>query len=417
MKAIHLILPFLLISNFVFSQDISQKDISKKTLIDFEKVKEDFNELLFNIKNHYPYLNEGNISLQCVKDYYSEQIKDLKTLEDVVLFFEFILMEFHDNHFTLNINNKRSYRIFAPIFLKYKNESFFIENVWSSQIKNLDVNILNAEILSFNGVEFSKEIEDFPIQCANKNNQKIKEWIANKIIFGTYNAPRVLKLKLKNNSIYTLDLDKIVLKKSKSLLSAEVVDNTGIISIHNSLGNNNLIKEFDNVLDSLSETKAIILDLRNTLNGGNTYVAKGIMSRFINKEKAYQKHSLIESYDNCTKIKRTFIEYVSPRGKHYSKPLIVLVGRWTGSMGEGLAIGLDGLNRAKIVGTEMRKLLGAVYTIPLKNFSFAYNMPTEKLFHINNTARENFTPKHYINQINLDNDIFINKALKLLFKN
>jgi carboxyl-terminal processing protease len=100
------------------------------------------------------------------------------------------------------------------------------------------------------------------------------------------------------------------------------------------LGNNNLIKEFDKALDSLLETKAIILDLRNTLNGGNTYVAKGIMSRFISKEKAYQKHSLLESYTFGLKIKRTFVEYVSPRGKQYQKPLIVLVGRWTGSMGK-----------------------------------------------------------------------------------
>ena len=143
-------------------------------------------------------------------------------------------------------------------------------------------------------------------------------------------------------------------------------------------------------------------------------MAKGIMSRFVSLEKPYQKHSLFESYDNQPKIKRSFVEYVAPRGKQYKKPLVVLVGRWTGSMGEGLTIGLDGVQRATVIGTEMQKLKGAVYTIPFKNFNFAYNMPAEKLFHINGTARENFIPKNYINQNNVDTDTFLKKALSIL---
>ena len=40
-----------------------------------------------------------------------------------------------------------------------------------------------------------------------------------------------------------------------------------------------------------------------------------------------------------------------------ASPVVVLVDHWTGSMGEGIAIGMDGLKRATIVGTEMAGLL------------------------------------------------------------
>lgn len=411
MKFRFLLLISLLISTITYPQ---KKEIQPK--IDYKKVEQDFESLLNNIKSFYPYLNEKVVDINCIRTYYSKQIQNLKTIQEVVLFFELITMEFYDDHFTINTSNNKSYRLSAPIYLSLEKDKIVVENVWTSNINNQKANILKAEVLSFNGVDFSKAIEDFPIQCADKRNPQVRSWIANKIIYGTYNQPRVVKLKLKDSSIFKLDLDKIILKKTSELLSTKIVDNIGIITINNSLGNNELISAFDKVLDELSDTNAFILDLRNTVSGGNTYVAKGILSRFVSQEKPYQKHSLFESYNHQPKIKRSFVEYVTPRGKQYKKPLVVLAGRWTGSMGEGLTIGFDGLQRATIVGSEMRKLNGAVYTVPFKNFNFAYNMPAEKLLHINGTPRENFIPKNYINQNQVTKDSFLVKALSILKK-
>jgi carboxyl-terminal processing protease len=82
-----------------------------------------------------------------------------------------------------------------------------------------------------------------------------------------------------------------------------------------------------------------------------------------------------------------------------------------------LAIGFDGLERAIVVGTEMRKLLGAVYTFPFKNFSFKYTMPAEKLFHVNNMPREHFIPQVYVDQKNIKSDEFMIQAMQMLSKN
>jgi carboxyl-terminal processing protease len=49
---------------------------------------------------------------------------------------------------------------------------------------------------------------------------------------------------------------------------------------------------------------------------------------------------------------------------------VVLVGRWTASMGEGMAIGLDAMKRATIVGTRMAGLNGAVFDLQTRCATF-----------------------------------------------
>ena len=67
-----------------------------------------------------------------------------------------------------------------------------------------------------------------------------------------------------------------------------------------------------------------------------------------------------------TGVPRQWIEQVLPRpGKRHPGPVTVRVGRWTGSMGEGLAIGLHAVVGAEVIGTPMAKLLGALGEVRL----------------------------------------------------
>ena len=63
-----------------------------------------------------------------------------------------------------------------------------------------------------------------------------------------------------------------------------------------------------------------------------------------------------------------WVEHVAPRGPYtYAGPIAVLVGRWTGSMGERVAIGLDGMQRATVFGSAMAGLQGATYSRSLEH--------------------------------------------------
>jgi Periplasmic protease len=117
------------------------------------------------------------------------------------------------------------------------------------------------------------------------------------------------------------------------------------------------VKEFERVVPQMDSTKALIIDLRNTVSGGNTSVAKPIMGMFINEKKPYQLYQ-----DH----KKKYLGYIKPNKVNYDKPVYILVNRWTGSMGEGIAIGLNTIDRIEVIGTEMSRLAGGMKTVDFK---------------------------------------------------
>ena len=383
--------------------------------IDRKKIKEDLNGILTSISQNYIYLNEKNVDLDCIREYYESQIANLNTEEETVLFFEYLLNEFYDSHLILNTNRNSSFRLYSPIYVKIENRKAVISNIW--QIQDIDQNLIGAEVQKINGLTFDRAIEQFPVHCNDKKSKIVREWIANKILAGRYNEKRVLNLKLTDNKTIEFDLNTVKIKKDDDLLNTTTQDDgIGIIRLNNSLGNNGLISEFDKSLNQLENTKGLIIDLRNTVDGGNSYVARGILSRFITEQKPYQKHWTIEQYDGNTKVERSWVEYVSPREEYYKKPVVILVGRWTGSMGEGLAIGFEGMGRAEIVGSEMGRLAGEMNDFSFVNQKFGYRLSTAKLYHINGTPREKYVPTNYVMQTTTENDEILAKGIELIKK-
>jgi len=384
--------------------------------VDPVQIQEDLEEILQDIEYNYVYLEEKEIDLNCIREHYQSKIANLKTYGDVVLFFEFLLDEFYDNHLTLRTNTQYSYRLFAPIYVQEQNGQFVITQVWQTQLTNLNQDIIGAQIITINGKNFYDAINDFPTHCQDKNNPEIKEWIANKVLSGRYNEPRILQLKLRNGVRISFDVDALQFKENNTLLSVKKEGNIGVIQINNSLGNAAIVKAFDEALDTIMDTDGLILDLRNTVFGGNSYEARGIMSRFITAPQPYQRHTFMETSQNNPDVERNWVEYVTPRLQAYKKPVMVLVGRWTGSMGEGLAIGFEGMNRGEVVGTEMRRLAGEVFDFGFPNTPFGFKLSTRKLFHLNGTPREEYLPTNYVKQTTTTTDETLLKAIELIKK-
>ena len=72
--------------------------------------------------------------------------------------------------------------------------------------------------------------------------------------------------------------------------------------------------------------------------------------------------------------------------------MTVRVGRWTGSMGEGLAVGFDAIG-ARVEGGLMAGLLGAIYDHRLERSALVVKLPTERLYAVDGTPREAFVPR------------------------
>jgi len=169
------------------------------------------------------------------------------------------------------------------------------------------------------------------------------------------------------------------------------------IRFNDSLGGNSTIAAFDQAMASAKPGERLVLDLRDTASGGNTTVARAIMGWFVTKPSSYQVHRL-PTEERETGIPRQWLEQVLPRaGKHHAGRPTVLVGRWTGSMGEGLAIGFDALG-ARVEGTAMSGLLGAVYDYKLERSGQTVKLPTERLYSVSGVPRERFVPRYKISR-------------------
>jgi carboxyl-terminal processing protease len=168
----------------------------------------------------------------------------------------------------------------------------------------------------------------------------------------------------------------------------------GYIRIENSLGETDTVKAFDDALEGLKNAKALVLDLRNTPSGGSTDVGEPLLGRFIRRGSAYQR--VFDPGPGRSYPKGSWLKIVQPRGHYVSAKLVVLVDHWTGSMGEGIAVGFDALHRASIVGTAMARLRGGTGEFTLPNLKLAVHLPVERLYQVNGAPRETFTPPYHV---------------------
>ena len=164
-----------------------------------------------------------------------------------------------------------------------------------------------------------------------------------------------------------------------------------VIRFNNSLGDQGTIEAFDKAMAAVPRNAPVVLDFSDTPSGGNTSVARAIMGWFIDRPRSYQVHNL-PAEERETGIPRQWVEQVLPRaGKHHGILPVLRVGRWTGSMGEGLAIGFAALG-ARVEGTRMAQLKGAVYDFALPSSGMTVKLPAERLYSVDGRAREDFVP-------------------------
>lgn len=170
-------------------------------------------------------------------------------------------------------------------------------------------------------------------------------------------------------------------------LEVRVVDGVGVIRLHNSLGRLDTIQAFDAAVERCRGLDALVLDLRDTPSGGNSDVARAVIGHFVTEARPYQVHE-VPAVERRTSVPRRFVELVAPRAPHFSGRVAVLGGRWTGSMGEGLVIGLHTAAGARTFCSDMGDLLGALHTFPLAASGAVLELGAEALFHVDGTPRE-----------------------------
>lgn len=369
--------------------------------------QQEFKAFVKDLRDQFIYLEEKEAIIDCIERTYYPFVDTVSQPYYKVLFYEQLFNELNDSHMNLNSNTGQSYRLYSPIYAVEQEGRFYVKNVFSSQLlaSSIEENIVGAEIISFNEVAFGQSIDAFATSCHDKTDGQVREWLANKVLAGKRHEPRVLELQLLHGERVILDLDDLEERREGSVLTARLIGNVGYIRINNSLGDEELVATFDSTLNTMMDRKALVLDLRNTVDGGNTSIAEPIMGRFVTEETQYQV---------CENKNEKYSRSVLPTGTPYTKPLYVLAGRWTGSMGEGMTIGFDGMQRGIVIGTELHRLAGGMTTVQLRHSDFGFRVSFEKMRHLNGALREDFVPAEYVVQKSVREDEFLAHALRLI---
>jgi len=381
---------------------------------------QDFELAWRRIASTYAYFDLKATAWKDVPRLYADDLARVATKDEFIALLERVIDELYDPHAQLTVNTPTSPRLVpsgADLWAEWRGTAAVITQVRAGSdaeragIKASDV------VVSLNNARIADAVDARLGRSYAHSTATARDWALRAVLAGRHGERRILRLRQGQvERTAQLPGDDQVAAAGPPVTSSEIRPGIGYVRFNDSLGDSATVQAFDHALEALRGTRALIIDLRNTPSGGNTMVGRGVLGRFVSRDSPYQKH-VLPSEERDTGIRRSWLELVSPRmGLTYRQPVAVLVDRWTGSMGEGIAIGFDATIGATIVGTPMAGLLGATDRIMLPGTGIGINVPMERLYHVGGTPREAFQPKVVVDvtSTTTGQDPFIAAALRAL---
>jgi C-terminal processing protease CtpA/Prc len=354
---------------------------------------EDFDYLWTQMKDNYAYFDRKSTEWNRVREVYRAKAATINDRDKFITLLESLVSELYDAHIFLSAYTSHSPRpvpIGSDLYAEWRGERAVITELrkgFSAEQAGLQVGM---EIISINGVPINNAVTERLDKMLRGGDDAARNWALQVVLAGYRDQRRSIEVASLNGvkSAFQLDLPTHTTVDAPPVRPPVewrlVAGNLGYVRINN-LGSTISVSEFDAALERLKATHGLVVDLREIPNGGGTSIAEPIMGRLIGARLPYQK--VIPVREPSWMVK------VSPRGEWtYRAPVVVLVGRWSASMAEGIAIGLDAMNRGTVVGTPMAKLNGGILKATLPNSKIEVGYPGYRLCHVDGTPREDFVP-------------------------
>ncbi|MEO8061238.1 MAG: S41 family peptidase [Pseudomonadota bacterium] len=354
----------------------------------------DIDWLITQIETRYAYLSERHLDLAKVRALYEPEARAAQTRDDMIHVVERVVAELHDDHVTLGTNTPSSPQLIptgAELWAEMRaGQAVIVEVLPGSPAAKAGL-APGDVVVSIGGLTIDQAIERHRAKTLIAPDAEALNFTLRSLLAGTHDAPRRIAVKSPQGKFRVAELPPFVSPNNTELVTWRWLDKkTGYIRVENSLGESEAVAAFDVALDKLAMAQNLIFDLRNTPSGGNTDIAEPMMGRFIARSAEYQR--IFEPAADKHFPQDSWLKTVEPRAPQVTAKLAVLVNHWTGSMGEGMAIGFDAMKRAQIVGTPMARLCGGTESFELPKTGIPVHLPTYRLYHVNGTPREMFVP-------------------------
>ena len=362
-----------------------------------ESFEEDFRYAWREIGSIYGYFDVKATRWSDVPRLYASDLARVRNKNEFIGLLERVLDELYDPHAHLTTNTPASPRLVpsgTDLWAEWRAEGAVITEVRSGSDAERAGVRPGAVVVELDGIPIAEAVAGRMGRSYPHSVAAARDWALRAVLAGTHGTKRTLVVR-EGEARRIVELpgrDQFGAAQAAAVTRSEPRPGIGYIRFHDSLGSDATVAAFDQALAALRGARSLVVDLRDTPSGGNSSVARGVLGRFVARESPYQKHAL-PSEERETGVHRSWLELVSPRGSFiFERPVVVLVDHWTGSMGEGLAIGFDATGRGTVIGTPMAGLRGATYHVTLPKTGIGVNVPAERLYHVNGTPREEFRP-------------------------
>lgn len=356
----------------------------------------DFDELWKTVNDQYVYLDGKRAAWASARERYAAHIEQATTADAWAALLEDALDELTDFHVGSNPGSAHTWLAVptsADLWAIPDGDLARVVAVRAGGDAERAGVAVGDIIVTIGGVPVGAAIAQRLPAPVDATQSGAREWALLSLVTGRRGVTRTFVLRRPGEAARTVVLpaQRRIDRPPTPVSWSRLPENVGVIRINNSLGEMATVAAFDAALADLRDTRALILDLRDTPSGGNSAVALGVMGRLVAVRTPYQRHRI--AHYGEPDIERNWQEEVAPRGPFtYRAPLVVMVDHWTGSMGEGMAIGLDGMRRGTVVGTTMGQLAGATEEFTLPRTGMRIALPTEELFHVDGTPRHRWMP-------------------------
>ena len=356
----------------------------------------DFREFVADFTDNYAWLERAEKPWLSWPGRYAADVAAARTPESFAAVLEAALDELHDFHAEVRSRNPHRW-LPVPTFADIWAEADGLEARVIAVRRGSDAERAGVapgdHITQVGGEALADAIDARLTAAVNGQDEGARGWALLSLLAGRADEERHFTLRDAQGRSRTigLPLERRFDRAAGALIVQHLPGQVGLVRLNNSLGEQQTVSAFDQALAQLKGTAGLILDLRDVPSGGDSSVALGLMGRLVRTMQAYQRHR-IPNYGQGD-VERNWLELVAPRGPFtYEAPMVVLVDHWTGSMGEGMAVGLDAMQRAVVVGTPMAHLAGAVSDFRLHQTGIDVAFATEQLYHPNGTLRQNWLP-------------------------
>ena len=387
--------------------------------------KNAWHELTNSLQNNYAYLDRAtsqHANFNELQQHFKQKALKTASHAEFIDISQQYLRTFRDPHLNIGPMDENDYIVYptgADIYAERDGQVVKVLDVKADSAAHQQGIRPDMLINQIDGLSIEEAIESVVGVPSTQLTTAQQNYAINIALGGKRYQTRELEIS-KNNQNSTIKLaasyDSINQLNNQPTIRFSKINDLGYIRFNNSLGNNKTIDDFRQALAALNNSEGLIIDLRNTPSGGNTGVAEPILGHFVNQSTSYQ-HYRVQANNTPYNQAELQVAKVTPQQPFVDKPVVVLAGRWTGSMGEGMTIGLDALGAKATIGAPMADLLGGIKRVELAESGGWLELGHERLYHINGSFREDFAPKVQVTSADIDaqgRDIVLAQAIATL---